>query len=77
MAIRRNLLEADAGVMLTQVETLSPRLVVKDTHYRLNTLRMNQPRMFANRLLALDAFKAEVLALSKDPTAMRLAGAGH
>lgn len=77
MAIRRTLLKSDAGVKLLQVETVSPRQAVTDTHYRLSTLRKNQPRMLADRSLALDAFETEVAASRKDPTAMRLAEAGH
>lgn len=77
VAIRRTLMKADAGVKLLQVETVSPRSVVTDTHYRLSTLRMNQPRMLADQQLALAAFDAEVAASKNDPTAMRLAAAGH
>lgn len=77
MAIRRTLMRSEAGVKLIRVEELSASQKLVSTHYRLSTLRPAQPRVIAEQTMAEAAFRAEVAASCKDPTAMRLAAAGH
>jgi len=77
MAIRKTLMQAEAGVKLTRVEELSASQKLVATHFRLSTLRPAQPRVLADEVLAKAAFAAEVKASQADPTAMRLAAAGH
>ena len=77
MAIRKTLVKAEAGVKLVRVEELSASQKLVATHYRLSTLRPAQPRVLADEGLARSAFVTEVQASKKDPTAMRLAKAGH
>ena len=75
MTIRRTLLTSSAGVKLTLVETVD-RERVTDSHYRVSTLRMGQPRVYADRALAEGAYAREVIASRKDPVAMQMAAAG-
>jgi len=77
MAVRKTLLNSDAGVKLTRIETVTDRGRVDAIHYRLSTLRPSQPRLLADEALAQSAFNVEVAASRRDPTAMRLAQAGH
>lgn len=76
MAIRRTLLTSSAGVKLMLVETVE-RERVTDSHFRVSTLRLGQPRVFADRALAEGAYAREVIASQKDPVAMQMAAAGH
>ena len=76
MAIRRTLLTSSAGVKLSLVETVNGDRVA-DGHYRLTTFRTVQPRMYADRVLADEAFAREVTASRKDPVALAMADAGH
>ncbi len=77
MAIRKTLLKADVGVKLIRVEELTSSQKLISTHYRLSTLRQAQPRVIAEEARADAAFDAEVTASRNDPTAVRLAAAGH
>lgn len=77
MAVRTTLLKSAVGVKLTRIEELSASQKVRATHYRLTTLRPDQPRILADPNAAELAFTAEVAASRKDPTAVRLAAAGH
>lgn len=73
MPIRKTELKATAGVKLIQVDEVSPDgRRVRTTHYRLTTLRPNQPRVLANEAAAHDAFELEVIASLNDPTVQRL-----
>ncbi len=72
MAVRKTLLKSDTGVCLTRVDEVAG-VKVKATHYRLTTLRPNQPRVIADQALAEAAFAAEVAASRRDPVAVRMA----
>lgn len=75
MAIRRTTIMTSTGVRLIQIDTvLGDRPT--DRQYRLTTLRQAQPRLFADRALADEAFAAEVQASKLDPTALKLAVVG-
>lgn len=51
---------------------MSPSGKVASTHYRLTTLRPNQPRVLADERSAMDAFGLEVMASLSDKTVQRL-----
>jgi hypothetical protein len=72
MPIRKTELKATAGVKLVQVETVTAAGKVTETHYRLSTLRPNQPRVIADPQEAEDAFDLEVMASLTDPVVQRL-----
>lgn len=72
MPIRKTELKAAAGVKLVQVESITASGKVTDTHYRLSTLRPNQPQVLADLKEAEDAFDLEVLASLADPVVARL-----
>ncbi|QTC90467.1 hypothetical protein [Brevundimonas goettingensis] len=65
-------MKSDTGVCLTQVDEVAG-VKVRATHYRLTTLRPNQPRVIADHDLAEQAFAAEVAASKRDPIAVRMA----
>jgi len=75
MAIRRTTIMTSTGVRMVQIDTVVGDRAT-DTQYRLTTLRQAQPRLFADRALADEAFAAEVRASKLDPTALKLAIAG-
>lgn len=72
MPIRKTELKATAGVKLVQVDEVGTTGKVLATHYRLTTLRPNQPRVLADVQEAEDAFDLEVVASLMDPTVQRL-----
>lgn len=73
MPTRKTPLREAAGVKLIQVDEVMPDGVrVCATHYRISTLRPNQPRVLADRGLADEAFDLEVIASLSDPTVQRL-----
>lgn len=73
MPIKSTPLREASGVKLIQVDEVTPNgQRVKATHYRLSTLRPNQPRVLADRAAADDAFDLEVIASLADPTVQRL-----
>ena len=72
MPIKKTDLKTEAGVNLTLVEEVTPLGTVKSTHYRLTTLRPNQPRVLAQREAAEDAFDLEVVASLLDPVVQRM-----
>lgn len=72
MPIKKTELKETAGVKLTLVEEITPLGTVKSTHYRLTTLRPNQPRVLAHRDAAEDAFDLEVVASLLDPVVQRI-----
>lgn len=77
MAMRKTPLLETRGVKLIQVdEVSSDGIEVRSTHYRLTTLRPNQPRLIADERGALDAFDLEVIASSADPAVQRLLDQG-
>lgn len=73
MPIRKSVIRETAGVKLQLVEEVSPNgQKVVSTHYRLSTLRPNQPRVLADQRSAEDAFDLEVVASLSDPLVQRL-----
>lgn len=74
MAIKKTDLKTEAGVKLTLVEEVTPMGTVRSQHYRLTTLRPNQPRVLAQREAAEDAFDLEVVASLLDPVVQRMIG---
>ena len=72
MPIKKTDLKAQAGVKLTLVEEVTPMGTVRSQHYRLTTLRPNQPRVLAHREAAEDAFDLEVVASLMDPVVQRM-----
>lgn len=74
MPIKKTDLKAQAGVKLTLVEEVTPMGTVRSQHYRLTTLRSNQPRVLARQDLAEEAFDVEVMASLLDPVVQRMIG---
>ena len=72
MPIKKTDLKMEAGVKLTLVEEVTPQGTVRSQHYRLTTLRPNQPRVLAQREAAEDAFDMEVVASLLDPVVQRM-----
>ena len=72
MPIKKTDLKMEAGVKLTLVEEVTPMGTVRSQHYRLTTLRPNQPRVLAQREAAEDAFDLEVVASLLDPVVQRM-----
>lgn len=72
MPIIKTDLKMEAGVKLTLVEEVTPQGTVRSQHYRLTTLRPNQPRVLAQRDAAEDAFDLEVVASLLDPVVQRM-----
>jgi len=73
MPMRKTPLRETQGVKLTQVDEVSAdRTKVRSTHYRLTTLRPNQPRVLVDERDALDAFDLEVIASSADPAVQQI-----
>lgn len=73
MPMRKTPLREVQGVELIQIEEVSADGTrVRSTHYRLTTLRPNQPRLLADEREAMDAFDLEVIASSADPTVQKL-----
>lgn len=67
MAIKKTELKTEAGVKLTLVEEVTPLGTVRSQHYRLTTLRPNQPRVLAEQAAAEEAYDLEVMASLMDP----------
>lgn len=67
MRVRKETLRETAGVKLQRIEELSASQKVVSTHYRLSTLRPNQPRILADEDSAGEAFDLEVIASLLDP----------
>ncbi len=77
MPMRKTPLRETQGVKLIQVDEISgDGLKVRSTHYRLTTLRPDQPRVLIDKRHALDAFDLEVIASSSDPLVQRLIDRG-
>lgn len=63
----------EAGVRLTFNDAAPLRTSGKGgAHYRLTTMRINPPRVFANRDDALAAYEREVRASLEDPVVIAL-----
>jgi hypothetical protein len=75
MPTRKTPLREASGVKLMQVDEVSPDgTKIRSTHYRLTTLRPNQPRLIADEALAQEAFDLEVIASLSDPVIRRMTG---
>ena len=74
MPIKKTDLKSQSGVKLILVEEVTPQGTVRSQHYRLTTLRPNQPRVMAHREAAEDAFDLEVIASLADPVVQRMMG---
>ena len=72
MPIKKTNLRTEAGVRLDLIEKISAHGKVLDLHYRLSTMRLNQPRIMAARTEAEDAYDLEVIASLMDPVVQRL-----
>lgn len=66
MATRKTLIKSRAGVRLQRIEHLARQQVVQSS-WRVSTMRLNQPRTFADENEAEDAFDMEVIASLTDP----------
>lgn len=67
----------EAGVRLCWIDAAPLRTSGKGgAHYRLTTLRINPPRVFANKADALAAFEREVAASKLDPVVMAIVARG-
>ena len=66
MATRKTLITSHAGVRLQRVEHLARQQVIQSS-WRLSTMRQKQPRTFANKIEAENAFDMEVIASLTDP----------
>ena len=72
MPIKKTNLRSEAGVRLDLIEKISAHGRVLDRHFRLSTMRPNQPRVLAARDQAEEAFDLEVIASLTDPTVQKL-----
>lgn len=72
MAVRKTVLKRDTGVVLTRVEEHQGSRP-GPIHYRLTTLRPDQPRVIADLGQAETAFEREVARSKADPVCVRLA----
>lgn len=72
MPIRKTPLRESAGVRLVLCEEVSAADRVVSSHYRLSTMRANQPRVLAAEADAQDAFDLEVIASLADPVVQKI-----
>lgn len=76
MPTKETLLKSESGVRLELVEKLNRNQAVETRAYRLRTLRLGQPRMFADEREAEDAFDLELIASLNDPVVQEMARRG-
>jgi len=72
MASTRKLLREEAGVKLFEIGEPKSYGRSSGSHYRISTLRRNQPRVLANLAEAQDAFDLEVIASLMDPVVQQM-----
>ena len=72
MASARKLLREEAGVKLFEVGEPKSYGRANGCHYRISTMRKNQPRVLADLAEAEDAFDLEVIASLKDPIVQQM-----
>lgn len=72
MPIKKTNLKTEAGVRLDLIEKISAHGKVLNQHYRLSTMRPNQPRIMVARIEAEDAYDLEVIASLMDPIIQKL-----
>lgn len=76
MPTKKTLLKSQSGVRLELIEQLNRNQAVERREYRLRTLRLGQPRMFADQREAEDAFDLELIASLNDPVVQEMARRG-
>ncbi|MFA4950446.1 hypothetical protein [Brevundimonas sp.] len=72
MASTRKLLREEAGVKLFEVGEPKSFGKANGCHYRISTMRRNQPMVLADLTEAQDAFDLEVIASLMDPVVQHL-----
>jgi hypothetical protein len=72
MASTRKLLREEAGVKLFEVGEPKSYGRANGCHYRISTMRQNQPRVLADLTEAEDAFDLEVIASLLDPVVQQM-----
>ena len=72
MASTRKLLREEEGVKLFEVGEPKSYGRANGCHYRISTMRQNQPRVLADLTEAEDAFDLEVIASLLDPIVQKL-----
>lgn len=72
MASTRKLLREEAGVKLFEVGEPKSFGKANGCHYRISTMRRNQPTVLADLTEAQDAFDLEVIASLMDPVVQHL-----
>lgn len=72
MASTRKLLREEAGVKLFEVGEPKSFGRANGCHYRISTMRRNQPTVLADLTEAQDAFDLEVIASLMDPVVQHL-----
>lgn len=76
METRKTTIRSQSGVRLELIEQLNRRQAVERQEYRLRTLRMGQPRLFADEHEAEDAFDLELMASLSDPVVQEMVRRG-
>ena len=76
MPTKKTLLKSESGVRLELVEQLNRNQAVERREYRLRTLRLGPPRLFADEREAEDAFDLELIASLNDPVVQQMARRG-
>lgn len=74
MASTRKLLREEAGVKLFEVGEPKSYGRANGSHYRISTMRQNQPRVLADLAEAEDAFDLEVISSLLDPVVQKMMG---
>ena len=72
MASTRKLLREEAGVKLFEVGEPKSYGRANGSHYRISTMRQNQPRVLADLAEAEDAFDLEVISSLQDPVVQKM-----
>ena len=72
MASTRKLLREEAGVKLFEVDEPKSYGRANGSHYRISTMRQNQPRVLADLAEAEDAFDLEVISSLLDPVVQKM-----
>lgn len=72
MASTRKLLREEAGVKLIEVGEPKSYGRADGSHYRVSTLRRNQPRVLAELTEAQDAFDLDVIGSLMDPVVQQI-----
>lgn len=76
MPTRKTTIKSESGVRLELIEHLNRNQGVESRAYKLRTLRLGQPRLFANDREAEDAFDLELIASLTDPVVQEMVKRG-